>query len=92
MTKVIEFSNSQVKHSFIYVTVEMVKGLISACYKEHHNLRFGKPDLEGAFIPLYMNGLINVKHITENGKRKNLWYVTDLGKKALKTSGIESVY
>jgi hypothetical protein len=91
LAKIIEFPSDKVKYIFVHVTLTMVEGLIKAYSTEHNNKTVTKAAIGEAFKPLYKNGLISVKKIVHNGTNKNAWYVTELGKKALRTCGIKHV-
>lgn len=91
MSKIVPFPDNKVKYLFVHVSLEMIKGLITACHKESNNIKFRKSDLGSAFAPLYKNGLIAVKNVKANGKIKNVWYVTYLGKKALRSINVKNV-
>ena len=91
MAKIIEFPTEKVKYIVLHVTSPMLTGLVIAVNKERLNMPFDRTDLRSAFKPLYKNGFITVKSVKENGKNKNVWYVTNLGKKVLRLSGIKQV-
>jgi len=91
MARIIRFPDEKIEYLFIHVSIDMLKGLITACYKETSNIPFTKCDLEGAFVPLYKNGFISVRKASEHGKSKHVWFITNLGKKALGERNISQV-
>ena len=67
----------------------MIKTLKAACKLQANNEVFGQVDVDGSFTAAVQRGYISSKSKTRNGKQETFWFVTKLGRQALKSAGID---
>ena len=66
----------------------MIKTLKAACKFQANDEEFGQVDTDGSFTAAVKRGYIASKSKTINGKKKPIWFVTMLGRQALKSAGV----